>query len=244
MSINHRLFINEKRMIMKKIKLIFALSVCFGIIHATDTTFVQKKIALHSISMNTIVSGNGFGLQYVPMAGIRFGECITIAVGPMFNTNWNKTGAMIRTGYLLVRENKSYGGHMSLSANFSLSRINSASLSASSVAYEKRVAAANQKSEFSSFENLRYSGWEYAAGFSMNYRFRCGLLFKTSISYALTETSQINIPTVSTSRENHIGSLQLGAGIGWKFGKMMSKSEHDTEMMAEEEAEDSLLTQK
>ena len=184
-------------------------------------------------------------MQYVPMATVRFGKRILFSGGPMFNaTNWEKTGSLFSTDILLVPESNSYSGHTSLSANFSIARLNGSSLSSSSIAYEKRFATASQNNENADFQNLRFSGWEYSTGLSLNYRFRCGLLFKTAASFALCETDKVNIPELKTSRENYIGSLRLSAGIGWAFGKMMSKQDHEEKMIAEEKEEELLVDQK
>jgi opacity protein-like surface antigen len=231
---------------MKKINLTLTLALAIaGMVHAGDTTFVQKKIALQSISLNGVVNGNGFGMQYVPMAGIRFGKNIILSGGPVFNSwDWKNTGYIVGTSYALVKESCSYSGHVSLSANFSIRRIEDAHLSESSIHCERQIASAMNGGEIPAFENLQYQGWEYSAGFRMNYRFRCGLLFRTGIGAAYTDVSQENFPVIITSRQDKIVSLQLSAGIGWCFAKMMDERTHVSQMIAEENAEDPLLSQR
>lgn len=213
--------------------LLLALLTASGTINANDTLQVKKKIALNDISCNGIISGDGFGMQYVPSIGIRFGKRTVICAGPMFNPNWKNDGYVISTRYLLIRENESYSGHLILSINLSFERFNATSLSSAFVRNESLASDRMQTDGIPAFAKIRYSGWECASGFGLNYRLRCGMIFKTEVGFSYIDSYQ-KTPQIFTIRQNHGMSLRLGAGIGWKFGKMMSKQEHESEMMKEQ----------
>lgn len=202
-----------------------------GTLRANDTIPSTQKIYLNDISIDGVINGNGFGMQYNPSMGIRFGKRTILKTGPLFNaSDWKPTGYLLSVACLLVHENASYNGRTNLAANVTIGRYNNASLSSASILHEQRIASANHNKEIYNFENLSFSGWEFSAGLSVSYRMRCGFLLKSSAGAAYTNSNQLKSTEIYTTRENHIVSLQLSVGIGWGFGKFISEKEHEEAM--------------
>lgn len=214
-----------------------------GIIHASDTLRTEKKISLYNISWNGIISGDQFGMQYVPSAAIRFGKRMVFSAGPMFSPiSWKSDGYIISSQILLLRENDSYNGHMNISSVISYEHFNEMKLSAACVKNEIRTVSFQKAEAIPNFSALQFSGWEVAGGFAVSYRLRCGLLFNTEAGFSYYESHQQSFPEIITVRENQGISLQLRAGIGWAFGKLESKSYHQEKMIAQDLADQLLLS--
>ena len=184
----------------------------------TNTTPHVRKIHFNDISFNATVSGDGFGMQYAPSIGIRFGNRTILSGGPLFcATDWKNTGYLVGIGYLVMNEEESFKGHMRLSLHATMEQFSNQCLSSGTIRTEKRMVNTSQTEGMPAFEKMRFSGWEYAVGFAMSYQCRFGLFFKTEAGFAYYNSSDNSSSYTATMRENRAGCLKLGAGMGWKF---------------------------
>lgn len=223
--------------------LFLVLLLLSGGIQASDTLRHQRRISINDISCSGTISGDGFGIQYVPSIGIRFGERVIFSVGPMFSPmSWKNTGFVITSRVLLMRENESYNGHFSFSTNVSFEQFNCIKLSAISAMNESLAFNPSKRESTPDFKTMTYNGYELFAGFEVGYRFRCGMLFRSTAGFTYTDSHQNTSPEIITVRDDHGMSLSLGVGLGWKFGKMMSQKEHDQKMF-EQQMEEPLLAE-
>ncbi len=212
--------------------------------NAKDTLPTEKKIAINNISCNGTISGDGFEMQYVPSIGIRFGKRIVFSGAPIFSSsNWKNEGYALSSQYILMREEASYSGHMILSANVSYDHFSNIGLSAATVRNENRAFSSKDFENLPNFKDVRYAGYEVAAGFGISYRFRCGLLLNTEAGFSYYDTKQKASSQILTIKENQGMGICLSAGIGWKFGKMMSRQKHDELMKDQEQQEEKYADQ-
>lgn len=179
-----------------------------------------KPVRVNDISMNAIVSGNGFGLQYNPSLGFRLGERSVVYGGPTFcAADWNSTGYQFGVKYLVVKEQETYSNHFRLGITANAMHFHDACLSAATISREVLLSH-NMNNEGADFSMLKYKGWEYSAGISFSYHTSFGLFVRTEVGAGWYNSEQKgSCAPVSTYRENHGMSLRLGAGIGWSFTK-------------------------
>ncbi len=177
-------------------------------------------IRINDISINSQLSGNGFGTQYAPSLGIRFGRRMVIEGGPRFvPVTWKNSGYQLGARYLLMRESESYNGHFHLSVFANAARFENQGLNRNAIEVEKKTAMSMRNDEAADFAGLRYNGWEYSAGIGFSYRFGFGLLIRSEAALSYYDTQQITCYDINAFRASDGVSLRLGAGIGWAFAK-------------------------
>ncbi len=212
------------------------------ILPASDTTLLPNRISLHSISITSLVNGNGFGMQYVQSSTFLLGKKTLLFGGLTFMVpNRKISGFQFGTGFILVNENESSSGHLLLASIISVRNFRNVTLSQSAIEYEKQISPNLNNSETSEINTIRFSAWEYAASISLNYHLRFGLQLQTSIGFDYTNSRQITSTQINLSRSNSVYSIELSAGLGWAFGKLMSKKDHELKMIAEETEEENLF---
>jgi hypothetical protein len=209
-----------KTLFTKKFLLIAALA-SIGTLHATvvpaTTAHHTGKIHLDQIAFNATVSGDGFGMQYVPSLGIRFGKRVVVSGGPVFCAeDWKNTGYSAGLRYYVLDNEESFKGHMRLSVQGSFEQYKNQCLGNSTIRSEKYAARSLEPTAKANLESLRFSGWECSAGFAMSYQFGFGLFLRTEAGLAYYN-SESNVDCMQMMRENHATCLKLGTAIGWKF---------------------------
>jgi hypothetical protein len=199
-------------------KTLLLLAAFVTVSHVAQAKNPRKNIGLYSVSLDAIISGNGFGTQYAPTAGIRFGERVIAFGGPTFcKTDWNNNGYIFGTRYLLLKESETYTRHLTLGVSLSAQRLTHACLSKSAIGREE-MTMRRTNPEGTDYASLRYEGWEFTSGFTVAYRCDFGLAFQAGagISYYDSQQTEHCVKT-RTYRANSGMSLRLSAGIGWRF---------------------------
>ena len=157
------------------------LAAC-GILLVANTISAQtpkRTVRFNEIMLNSFVSGNSFGIQRNPAVGILIGKRFGLSGGPSYNRGFQKnTGAMISARYFIVKDNESYCGHFRLTAVMTFHRMLNQSLTKNVIAVEQQMAFNMNNDESADFNELRYKGWEAAAGIGLAYRCRFGLLVR------------------------------------------------------------------
>jgi len=190
------------------------------ILLSIGTANARPIIGLHDIYMNSVISGDGFGVRYTPSLGIRLGNRVVLSGGPLFGMpGWQNMGYQLSTHYFVMNERDSYSEHGRMSIFFSAERFTNQDLGPQAVENEKMAALNMNNDEKTDFSALRYKGWECAAGFALSYHFNFGLLLRSECSLAYYDTQQINMQNVNTLRDHNSLGLRLGAGIGWALCK-------------------------
>ena len=186
----------------------------------THSLKATRLIGIESISINGIVTGNGFGLNYAPTLGIHVGPKFFFSGGPILGArNFNNMGTMLSANYILVPESESHSGNFFLSTNLTYTRINNAELNPKAMKNDKGLASSIARSEETNFNELRFSGWEISQGFNLNYHCDSGLLFRGGAALVYTDTQTKCERGNCFARENQTMVLQLSFGMGWRFQK-------------------------
>ncbi|HEU4718096.1 MAG TPA: hypothetical protein VFU15_09690 [Bacteroidia bacterium] len=177
-------------------------------------------IHIHDISMNTSLSGNGFGAVNHPSAGIGFGRRLVVSAGPVFRAGDNSNNGMrADLHYALMREEESWYGHSSIYSLISFTHFSDQGLGRAAVRQEENTLCPAAREQVPHFADLRYSGEEYAAGLGFSYRFDFGLFIRSEAGIAYYQTKQKSPLPVPTYRCDNALVLKLGCGIGWAFSR-------------------------
>lgn len=203
-----------------KLKYILA---AFSFLLAANTIQAQtgkRTVRLSEIMLNSAVSGNSFGVQRNPSIGISIGKRFGLSGGPTYNRGFQKnTGAIISALYYMVSDNESYSGHFRLTTVVSLHRMQNQSLNKDAVALEQQMAFNMKNDESADFYNLRYKGWEAAAGLGFAYRCNFGLLIRADVSLCYYTVDQQSCYEINSFYDEGDTSLRLGFGIGWSLAR-------------------------
>ncbi len=205
---------------------IIPVAFCLLLLATTSSAQTKKTIRFSEIMLNSSVSGNSFGVQRNPAVGITIGKRFGLSAGPTYNRGFQKnTGAMISARYFMVSDNESYGGHFRLAAVMSLHRMINQSLTKDVVALEQEMAFNMKNDEAASFDEMRYKGWEAAAGIGLAYRCHFGLMIRAEVALCYNKVDKQSGFDINSFHEENGSSLRLGFGIGWA---VPSKKNHRT----------------
>lgn len=193
----------------------------FSLLLATNTISAQtvkKKVRFNEFMLNSYVSGNRFGVQRNPSVGILIGKRFGFSAGPTFNRGFQKsTGTLISLRYYMMSDNESYTGHLRLSTVISFHRMQNQSLSKNALALEQQMAFNMKNDESTNFSELRYKGWEAAAGIGLAYRCQFGLLIRADVSLCYYTSDKQSCYEINSFYVEDDTSLRLGFGLGWSI---------------------------
>jgi len=129
------------------------------------------------------------------------------------------SGYFMKGKYNLMTAKESNNVHSLLYSFVTASRFNHQGLSAKEISYQAMTCGAEESVYESGYCELRYNGWEYAAGIGTGYCFKCGLMFNGEIAFSYYNVQRENHPETVIYKSQKDVSLQLGFNIGWKFGE-------------------------
>jgi hypothetical protein len=197
---------------------IIFLAAIFLFSNRVFATPVFPHTVVDNVSINGVMSGDGFGWKQNATVGIRFGKRISVFGGPVFYGKEPKPSSSIfGAKYCLMREKESFCKHASMGAVFSVEQFKNVGLSTKCV--EVETMGNQSKTDVSGVLNsLEFSGMEYSAGIDFIYRFEYGFIFHSEASFAYYSSQQQAASEFYTLRSNNGFSLRLGAGIGMEFG--------------------------
>jgi hypothetical protein len=186
------------------------------VVATTSSSAQTKNFRLKEVSMNSFISGNSFGVQRNPAAGFLIGKRVEISAGPTFNRGFCKnTGGLLSMRYYFVRDNESYNGHLRLSSVVTLQRMHNQSLNKEAQLLEQRMAFNMKNDELARFDEMKYSGWEAAAGISCAYQCYYGMVIRAEASLCYFGTQKQTHKEIHSFHEENGTSLRLGFTVGW-----------------------------
>ena len=199
---------------MKHITKILFAALCVA---ATTSTSAQtKNFRLKEISLNSFVSGNSFGVQRNPSLAVSIGKRVEISAGPTFNRRFCKnTGGLISARYYFVRDHESYNGHLRLSSVVTFQRMYNQALNKEALALEHCMAFNMKNDELARFDEMRYRGWEAAAGIGCAYQCYFGMIVRAEASLCYFGTQKQTHTEIHSFHEENGTSLRLSFTVGW-----------------------------
>jgi hypothetical protein len=175
------------------IKNIFTLFI--GATMALSST-EARNFGLDNFALMSSISGNGLGLHYSPMLGLRLSERVVVSAGPVFKADKPHYAGYVVTGNLtLMKKEDSFSNKTSLYAFMSFERNQNQYFSKGWIEIEELTSRHTIYKEFD-FKQVRFSGYEITTGFALGYSFSENVSLNGELGMSVYQTKRLNHETV------------------------------------------------
>lgn len=173
---------------------------------------------LNDITVNTSLSGNGFGVHYTPMAGFRINNRMTLSAGPMLRMKKSTMAGWIgHFRFNLLNPDKSFSNKTTLYLFACHKIITNQHFSENWVETEKWIS--RKETIITDFEDISFKGFESALGFGVTHNFTERLSLGMELGLSVYKVSRNNYQNIHLYHQSKDLNNQFSLVIRLNLGK-------------------------
>lgn len=152
----------------------------------------KQVFGIDNIAMMRSISGNGFGVHYSPLLGIKLTEKIVLSAGPVFKIDKPNYAGYVVSGKLTMLDAKnSYSDKTSLYAFLSFENNKNQYFSKNWKEIEA-LTSRHTSSEGFDFSKVKFSGYKITTGFALGYFFTKNFSLNSEFGLSVYKSKQLN----------------------------------------------------